>query len=277
MARRISLAWLKPPKVPPDGVMALADHLRELRYRLILSFIVIGLGMVACGFFYMPLLEILLKPWQDAKLILQGIKPSLDVQAVLTGVTSPLFLALKVCLVGGLVLTSPLWLYQVWAYIAPALLAKEKRYAVAFLAAAVPLFLGGVAVGYFVLPQAIAVMMSFTPDVIEITNLLAVDDFLGLMLQLMVVFGIGFLMPVIVVTLNVIGVVSGAALKKARPYVVFGSFVFAAAATPGGDPFSMMALGVPMFLLFLVAEAICHVNDKRRAKRLAAQGLELMP
>ena len=257
--------------------MSLADHLRELRYRLIFSVVAIVLGMVGCAFFYTRLLSLLLQPWYLAQSMLQIANPEMNIQVILSGVTSPLFLAIKVCLVGGLVLTSPLWLYQVWAYIAPALLANEKRYAVWFLLAALPLFLLGVFVGFIVLPQGISVMMLFTPDVTGLTNLLEIGDFLNLMLQLMLVFGLGFLMPVVVVAMNLVGVVSGAALKKARSYVVFGCFVFAAAATPGGDPFSMMALAVPMFLLFLLAEAICHVNDRRRRKKLADQGLLVEP
>ena len=263
--------WLKPPKASPDGVMSLADHLRELRYRLIMSVIVIALGMIVCAIFYWPLFTFLLEPWRTATEILQGMRPNLEVTAVLSGVTAPLILVLMVCAVGGLVFTSPFWLYQVWAYIAPALLAKEKRYALLFLLAAVPLFLAGVVLGYFIAPQAFAIMLGFTPDAFEISNLVPVDSFLTLMLQLMLVFGAGFLLPVIVVTLNFVGIVSGAALKSARRYVLFGCAVFAAAATPGGDPFSMLGLAVPMMLLFLIAEAICHANDRRRAKAQAKE------
>lgn len=268
---RLNLGWLRPPKAPADGVMSLADHLRELRYRLIFSLVAVALGVVACAFFYIPLLDFLLEPYRNAQVILEGSRPNLDVQAALSGVASPLVLALMVVAMGGLILTSPIWLYQVWAYIAPALLAKEKRYALAFLAAAIPLFLAGVALGYVILPQAVAVMMAFTPGVVEILNIIYVDDFLKLMLQLMLVFGLGFLLPVVVVTLNLIGIVPASALKAARRYVLFGCAVFGAAATPGGDPISMLALTVPMMLLFLIAEWICHMNDRRRAKRAGTE------
>ena len=259
--------WLKPPSVPADGVMSLADHLRELRYRLVFAMVAIAVGTIASLVFHETLLAFLLRPWEQAQEILTDIKPNLEVTAVLSGVTAPLILILMVSALGGLVLTSPIWLYQVWAYIAPALLAKEKKYAIIFLLAAVPMFLGGMTMGYFILPSAIAIMMAFTTDVIAIQNLLPLNDFLVLMMQLMLVFGAGFLLPVIVVTLNFVGVVSGQALKGARRYVLFGCAVFGAAATPGGDPFSMLALAVPMMVLFLIAEAICHWNDRRRAKR----------
>lgn len=268
---RLSLGWLKPPKVPADGVMSLADHLRELRYRLVFSMITIAVGTIVSLIFHEKLLLFLLQPWEQAQEILKGIKPNLEVTAVLSGVTAPLILILMVSALGGLVLTSPIWLYQVWAYIAPALLAKEKKYALIFLLAAVPMFLGGMTMGYYILPSAIAILMAFTTDVIAIQNLLPLNDFLVLMMQLMLVFGAGFLLPVIVVTLNLVGVVSGKALKGARRYVLFGCAIFGAAATPGGDPFSMMALAVPMMLLFLIAEAICHWNDRRRAKSAAKE------
>lgn len=271
MARRPRFAWLKPPKVPADGVMSLADHLRELRWRLVASLVVIVIGMVASAFFYNDLMALLLRPWLDAKATLAVTNPDLELQAVLGDTTAPFLLALKVTGLAGLILTSPIWIYQVWAYIVPALVAQEKKIALLFLGAAIPLFLFGVAVAYWVLPQGIVVMMQFTPLGAEITNLFEINNFLGLLIQLMLVFGLGFLVPVFVVALNLVGVVTSEQLRKARTYVIFGSFVFAAAATPGGDPFSMIALAIPMSLLFIAAEMICRVNDRRRARRERAE------
>ena len=249
--------------------MSLGDHLRELRYRVIFSLVWIVLGMIVIAVFYNQVYGFLTQPWLQARDMLSETNPELSTQMVLSGVTTPLILAMKICGVGGLILASPIWLYQIWAYIVPALLAKEKRWALTFLAAALPLFLAGVAVGYLVLPQGISVMMSFTPESVPITNLIEIDKFLELMLQLMLVFGLGFLMPVVVVGANLVGVLKAQQLKKARLYVIFGTFVFGAAATPSTDPFSMLALAIPMSLLFLAAEFICHLNDKRKAKRLA--------
>ena len=166
-------------------------------------------------------------------------------------------------------LASPVWVYQIWAYIVPALLAKERKWALSFLGAAIPLFLFGVLIGYYIMPQGISVMLSFTPSSVPITNLLEVNQFLELTLQLMVVFGLGFLMPVVVVGLNLIGVVSAQQLAKVRTYVIFGIFVFGAAATPSTDPFSMMALSIPMTLLYIIAEVIAHAHDRRKVARAA--------
>lgn len=245
--------------------MSLADHLRELRYRLIVSSAAIVVASLLSGLWYDQLYLFLMHPYLQAVEMLKQSNPNLNPTTVISGVAAPFMLILQIAMVAGLVLSSPVWLYQLWAYIAPALVAKEKKYAVGFIAAAIPLFLLGVAVGYFIMPQGISVLLAFTPSTAPVTNLLDVNEFLKFMLQLMVVFGVGFLMPVVIVGANLMGVVSAKQLAKARTYVIFGTFVFGAAATPSTDPFSMLALALPMMVLYLIAELICRVNDKRKA------------
>lgn len=259
------LSWLRPPKSDPEGMMSLADHLRELRYRVIVAVTGMVLASVAAALFYDQLYLVMMRPYLQAVGMLKESNPELTATTVITGVTAPFQLAILVCAVAGLVLSSPLWMYQLWAYIAPALLAKEKKYALGFLAAGIPLFLAGVFVGYLILPQGISVLLAFTPNTVPVTNLLDVQDFLKLTLQLMVIFGLGFLMPVVVVGANLMGVVKATQLKKARTYVIFGLFVFGAAATPSTDPFSMLALSLPMIALYLIAEVICRIHDRRKA------------
>lgn len=266
------LAWLRPPPATAGGVMSLADHLRELRYRLIVAVVAVVVASSLAAIWYDELYLVLMRPYLVAMELLAASNPNLNPTTVISGVGTPLILALQICVVAGLVLASPVWLYQLWAFIVPALLAKEKKYALAFLAAAIPLFLLGVLVGYYILPQGISVLLSFTPSSVPITNLLDVNDFLQMMLQLMVIFGLGFLMPVVIIGLNLIGVVKAAVLAKARTYVIFGIFVFGAAATPSTDPFSMLALAVPMSVLYLIAELVCRVNDRRRARTLTVNG-----
>ncbi|MFZ0531075.1 MAG: twin-arginine translocase subunit TatC [Propionicimonas sp.] len=246
--------------------MSLADHLRELRYRVIVASAAIIAASLFAAVWYDQLYLVLMRPYLIAVDMLKASNPNLDTTAVISGVGTPLMLALQVCLVAGLVISSPFWLYQLWAFIVPALLAKEKKYAIGFIAVAMPLFLLGVTVGYLVLPQGISVLLSFTPSSVPVTNLLDVNDFLKLTLQLMVIFGVGFLMPVVVVGLNLLGVVTAKQLAKVRMYVIFGTFIFGAAATPSTDPFSMLALAVPMTVLYLGAEVVCRMNDRRKAK-----------
>jgi sec-independent protein translocase protein TatC len=263
------LAWFRPPAKTVGAVMTLADHLRELRYRLIVSALAITVGSIASGIWYEQLYLVMMRPYLVAIEMLKQSNPNLTPTTVISGVTAPFMLILQIALVAGLVLSSPIWLYQLWAYISPALMVKEKKYAMAFLGAAIPLFLAGVVVGYYILPQGISVMLALTPSTVPATNLLDVTEFLKLTLQLMVVFGLGFLMPVVVVGANLIGAVSAKQLAKARTYVIFGTFVFGAAATPSTDPFSMLALALPMTLLYLIAEVICQLHDRRKAKAQA--------
>lgn len=246
--------------------MSLGDHLRELRYRLIMAVLAIVVMSLLAAIFYDQLYQIMLRPYLLAVEMLKESDPNLTPTTVITGVTTPLVLAMRVCVVAGVVLASPFWLYQLWAFIVPALLAKEKKYALSFLGAAIPLFLLGVLIGYYIMPQGISVMLAFTPESIPVTNLIDVEGFLELTLKLMIIFGLGFLIPVVVVGLNLVGVLKAAQLAKVRMYVIFGIFVFGAAATPSTDPFSMLALAIPMSLLYLCAEVFCRIHDKRKAK-----------
>ena len=142
-------------------------------------------------------------------------------------------------------------MYQLWAFIVPGLLAKEKKWALVFIGVATPVFIGGVVVGYVVLPKAITVLLSFTQS--GVTNLQDINAYLSFLMRLMLVFGIAFLIPLVVLAaVFIVGVVKAKTLSKYRTLVIFGTFVFSASA-PSDDPFSMLALAAPMTLLFLAA------------------------
>ena len=267
---RLSLSWLKPPPAPPDGSMTLFEHLRELRYRLIVASLAIIVGMIIAAFFYPQLLEILKHPYYVGIEQLKAQKPDATNLLINDGIASPFTLAMKVCMVAGMVLTAPIWLYQLWAFIVPGLLAKEKKWALVFIGCATPLFLAGVALGYYIMPKGIAVLLGFTQS--GITNLQNINTFLSFLLRVMIVFGVAFLIPLIVLMLNILGVIKAKQLAKARSFVIFGTFVFGAVATPSTDPFSMLALAVPMALLFLAAEVIAHILDRRKEKRALVDG-----
>lgn len=247
--------------------MSLFDHLRELRYRVVISMVAVVIASSAAAFFYVRLIEFVMWPWNLARADLLAANPGVQTAIVNQGVGAPFVLALKVSLVAGLLLACPVWLWQLWAFIVPALKENERRYAVRFLLAAVPLFLAGCAFGFAVLPKGIAVMLQFTPADMGIVNMLEINQFLTLELILVLVFGLSFLLPVVLVMLNLAGVLKGSQLAAQRSYWIFGIAVFAAIATPGTDPFSMLALAVPMAVLYLVAEVICRVNDRRRLAR----------
>ncbi len=258
------LGWLRPPRPSEDGTMALVDHLREVRYRLTIS--VVAIVVVALGsiFFYRELIQFILQPYFTARAALMAANPGAETLIVNDGVVRPLTLAVIACVMAGVVVSCPVWMYQLWAFVAPGLISQEKKYALGFLGAAIPLFLMGCTLGYFVWPKGIAVMLGFTPQGLDIVNLLEMSSFLALEIKIILVFGVSFLLPVILVALNLAGVVRGYQLVKSRKFVIFGTFVFAAVATPSTDPFSMLALSLPMTLLYMIAEAICLVLDKRK-------------
>lgn len=264
---KVNLSWLKPPKVPPGGTMTLFEHLAELRYRLVVSVLWVILAMIVCAFFYQQLYDLLMQPFLVASESLKAARPGAETQAVNIGVTTPMLLALKIVGIAGLVMSAPFWLYQLWAFLAPGLLAKEKKYALLFLGSSTPLFLSGVAVGYLVLPKGIEVMLGFTPESVPVTNMLDIQYFLTFLIRLMLVFGLAFLLPVVIVTLNLIGIIRAKQLAGVRLFIIFGIFVFGAVATPSTDPFSMLALALPMVVLYAIAEVICHLNDRARRRR----------
>jgi sec-independent protein translocase protein TatC len=248
--------------------MTLFEHLRELRYRLIVSALAIIVGMVVAWFFRYELLDILQRPYFQAIEALKAKHPDANTSLVNINLTSPLTLSLKVAALAGAIVTAPFWLYQLWAFVVPGLLAKEKKWALIFIAAATPMF------AYFVLPKAITVLLSFTQS--GVTNLQDINAYLSFLLRLMLVFGLGFLIPLIVLMLNIVGVIKAKQMAKYRSLVIFGTFVFGAVATPSTDPFSMLAVAAPMALLFLGAEVIAHILDRRKERQAALAGDDLI-
>ena len=252
--------------VGDDGRMALADHLRELRARLLQVSILLMVGTVLAWVFYEPLLNIVTRPYVSTMDDLQA--EGIDTEPVISGIARSLLLQLKISALTAVVLSSPFWLYQIWAFVVPGLHAHEKRWTRLFAAVAGPLFLAGVAVGYYVLPKGIEVLLGFTPE--GVTSLVEFSDYLSFFIRMLLVFGVAFEIPLFVVMLSLAGVVSGKSLGEHRPWIVLGTFLFAAVATPSTDPFSMLMLALPMTLLFLVSEGIARFIDRRRAKATAA-------
>jgi sec-independent protein translocase protein TatC len=241
--------------------MALADHLRELRARLLRSVLAIVLAVVAAFFFYDQLFNLILSPYNEARVMLGKQVVS---EPVISGVGGPLMLQLKICGLAGLIASSPYWLLQIWGFIVPGLHQNEKRWTKLFAAAAGPLFFVGVAVGYYVLPKGLQVLISFTPG--KLVNLVEFGDYFTFITRMLLVFGVAFEIPLFVVLLNLAGVVSGRSLAKHRPWIIVGTFIFAAIATPSTDPFSMLMLAIPMSVLFIISEIVARLVDRRRRR-----------
>lgn len=251
----------------PTGEMPLREHLAELRNRLVKAGIGLALGTVVGFFLYRPTMAALAQPLQDAQE--RGVLASLNFDSV--GLSFDIMLQVSVFI--GVVVSSPIWLYQVWAFILPGLKAQEKKYAVLFLSFAIPLFIGGVVIGYLVLPQAVQFFTALIPD--GGTNFIGANVYIPFLLRLFLAFGFALVLPVIMVGMNMLGILPGRQIIKHWRITVFIIALIAAIAAPGSDAITMFYLAAPLFLLFGIALALCVVNDKRRAKKHAANQAEL--
>jgi len=241
--------------------MVLADHLRELRYRFLVAMVAIVVLTIVALIFEAQLLGIVLWPIEQAVEIFQASRPDDKVEMVTQGVAAGFALYFRVAFIAGFIAACPVWLYQLWRFIVPALEHRERRAAAQFLGAAIPLFLSGVALGYWICPRGFAMLLSFNPP--TIVNLNDVGIFLSFELRLLVIFGLAFLLPVLLVSLNRLGLITGAALGNFRGVAIVLCAVFAAMATPTTDALTMLALMVPMVAMYLVAEILCRLRDRR--------------
>ncbi|HEX2808758.1 MAG TPA: twin-arginine translocase subunit TatC, partial [Kineosporiaceae bacterium] len=233
----------------PEGRMPLREHLRELRNRLVKSGIAVLVGGVVGWFLYDPLLSALIAPITTHRVGggITGINFS--------GPVDPFNIKLRISTVTGLVIASPVWLYQLWAFIVPGLTRREKRYAIGYVSAAVPLFLAGVGLSWLVLPNAVHFFFNLTP--VNGSNLIDANTYLTFVTQIILAFGVAFVIPLLLVALNMIGMVSALALAKGWRIAVFLTFLFAAIASPTPDAGSMLALAFPMVALYMAAVGVC--------------------
>lgn len=247
--------------------MPLLDHLREFRRRIIRSALFILIFSAFGWIKYNEIIATLARPVCDLKSA-QASGASHCGALYISGVLGPLNLQLKVAFLVGVIIAAPFWLYQLWAFVAPALHKHERRNSILFIFAATPFFSAGVYLAYRILPIAIKVLFGFTPS--SLSNLVKFDDYLDFVLRFMLIFGFAFELPVFLVSLNLIGVLSGRSILKPWRIAIFGITFFVAAFSPTADPLSMAALAIPLILLYFAAGGIALLVDRRRAKRANA-------
>lgn len=246
------------------GTMPLLDHLRELRKRVIRSALFIVIFAIVGWIHYNSIITTLASPVCDLRAAQESGSANCGALYI-SGVLGPLNLQLKVSFLTGVILSAPFWLYQLWAFIAPALHRKEKRNSILFIVAATPFFAIGATLAFYVLPLAIKVLFGFTPA--SLNNLIKFDDYLDFVLRLILIFGIAFELPVFLLSLNLVGVLSGKSILKPWRFAVFAITFFVAAFSPTADPLSMAALALPLIILYFGAGGIALLVDKRRSRK----------
>lgn len=246
--------------VDTDGSMTIIDHLRELRQRVIRALLALAVGTIVMLAMYDPVKNWLTKPYRD----LCNEKPefkcdgSLFALGPLDGFTA----RLRVCAYGGLVLALPVVLWQIWRFVVPALNKKEKRYAVPFILSSVVLFIAGCSIAYWTLDKALEFLINWSGS--EITEAYRITDYIMLVVLMMLAFGVGFLSPVLLVFLQLVNAITPRTLIKQWRYSIIGIFVAAAVITPSGDPISLLALAVPLTVLYLLSVLVGWLLTRRR-------------
>jgi len=249
-----------------DSRMTLVDHLKELRRRLLIAMIAVGITTLFVAIWgYHTVFDVLRQPYCDVPATQRTGGAGCDL--IFTHPTDAFFVRLKVSLIAGLVLAAPVWLYQLWAFITPGLHRHERRWGIAFVLSSIVLFAAGTVLSYLVLGPALDVLLGFAGD--GVTALLEVSEYISFVLSMLIIFGVSFEFPLVLILLNLAGIVSSTRLKSWRRVAIFTVFVFAGFATPTQDPFSMLALAFPLCLLYEVAILVASWTDKRRARKEA--------
>jgi len=247
--------------------MSLIEHIRELRNRVLKALLAASVGAVAGWFLEPAVWKVIQAPYckLPMKLVGAAVPHGTSCPLYVTGLFDSLFLRLKLAIAIGIIIAAPIWLYQLWAFLAPGLHARERRWAYFFAGAAIPLFAMGGAIAYFAMTKGLRFLLSVVPH--NVVPIITINTYLGYASAMLLIFGLAFELPLVMILLNVAGILTHQRFAKWRRMIIFGVFAFAAVATPSPDPISMLLLAVPCVLLVEGAEVFAWANDRRRARR----------
>lgn len=244
--------------------MPVMGHLRELRNRIVKAALAIGLGTVLGFVFFGPIWAVVSHPFCTAVISGHSGCTAQGDQLVVIGIFDPFMVRVQVAFFTGLIVTSPVWLYQIWAFIAPGLYKRERRWTYLFVGAAVPLFLGGAVLAYLVMSRGLRYLLNLAPHGVAV--LPSISTYLSYFQGMILGFGLTFELPLALIILNMARILTHARFRKWRRLMIFGAFLFAGIANPSPDPVSMLLLAAPCVLLVEIAEIIVWANDRRRAR-----------
>jgi sec-independent protein translocase protein TatC len=242
--------------------MSLREHLLELRKRLFLVAVGIVLGGIAGWFLYVPLLHILQEPLRQA-----AAAQDRAIEMNFPALAGALDMRIQVSIFLGIFVTLPWWLYQLWSFITPGLTTRERRYAYSFLGGAIPLFVGGAFLAYWVLPHAVDILTGFIPE--GAVGIIDGSLYLTFVMRLLLAFGAAFASPVLLVALNFAGALRHETLRKGWRWAILIAFIFSAVATPTPDPWTMVFVALPICVLFFAALGVATMHDRRVDARRA--------
>jgi sec-independent protein translocase protein TatC len=251
----------------PDGRMPLMEHIRELRNRLvkICLALLIGTGIGLIPVVFHRVWNFIQHPFCSAVINGHTGCRVIGDQLILQGVFDPFMLRVEVAFFFGLIITSPIWLYQLWAFVAPGLYRREKKWTYLFVGTAVPLFVAGGALAYYAMSRGLRYLLGLAP--VHVLVLPSVSTYLSYFTAMLLGFGLAFELPLLLLMLNMVGILSHAFFKRWRRLMIFAVFVFAGIASPSPDPVTMLLLAVPCLVLVEIAEVIIWMNDRRRSAR----------
>lgn len=270
------MATVESPRVGEDGAsrrdrrMPLGEHLREFRRRFIIGILALVVGMIVAFVFTDQIIWAMTEP---IRVVAEQRGKDDVVTLMYQSITGPFDMRLRISLAVGIIISAPVWLWQLWAFLMPGLTRKEIKYTVGFVAAAIPLFATGVFVGWLIMPHIVELMASFTPQ--GASNIYDSRYYYDFVFKLLFVVGVSFVLPVFLVALNLAGVMSGMAILKGWRVAILVASVFAALATPAADIVSMLMLAGILTVLFFAAAGLSVLFDRRRAKREKVLGLNL--
>jgi sec-independent protein translocase protein TatC len=257
----------------PQARMPLMEHIRELRNRVVVVIVAVAVGAIIGWLFYAHIWHFIRAPYCKVPQPAGLFGPTGSCPLYVNGLFDAFFLKLQICIVAGIILAAPVWLYQFWAFIAPGLYHRERRWAYYFVGAAVPLFAIGATIAYFAMTKGIHFLLGEVPNGVH--PLITINTYLSYAGAMLALFGITFELPLVFVLLNVAGVLTHERFRKWRRMIIFLIFAFAAVFTPSPDPLSMLLLAMPCLLLVEASEVFAWVHDRRKARSgsLAYPGL----
>jgi sec-independent protein translocase protein TatC len=251
-------------EVATDGQMTLVEHLTELRTRLIKCVVAVVVGGVLAFVLYEPIFDFLVAPYKDIATAETSLTPNGELLQ-----TDPLEgfgIRMKLAAYGGIAFAMPVLLWQIWRFVTPGLYPHERRYAIPFVVSALVLFVLGAGLAYWTLPRALDFLIDIGGD--DLITAFAPGKYFQLITYMMLAFGVGFEFPILLVFLQLAGIVSADTLRSWRRYAIVGITILVAVITPSGDPFSMLALSLPMILFYELSIIVGRVVARRRAARV---------